>query len=95
MIPEDNSGAVTRLEAFSDTDFAANMTVRKSMTGGIVMLNEMAVSGGARKQEGVFLSTMEVVHRGEIRQVGAGSRRIPHEGVKRDEAFDTARARAH
>uniref|UniRef100_A0AAV1UAX8 Uncharacterized protein n=1 Tax=Peronospora matthiolae TaxID=2874970 RepID=A0AAV1UAX8_9STRA len=48
-----------RLEEFSDADFAADKTDRKSMTGGIVMLNGMAVSWGARKQGGVSLSTME------------------------------------
>uniref|UniRef100_A0AAV1UWI0 Polyprotein n=1 Tax=Peronospora matthiolae TaxID=2874970 RepID=A0AAV1UWI0_9STRA len=59
MIAEDNLGAEMRLEAFSDADFAADKTDRKSMTGGIVMLNGMAVSWGARKQGGVSLSTME------------------------------------
>uniref|UniRef100_A0AAV1TTK9 Reverse transcriptase Ty1/copia-type domain-containing protein n=1 Tax=Peronospora matthiolae TaxID=2874970 RepID=A0AAV1TTK9_9STRA len=59
MIPEDNLGAAMRLEAFSDADFAADKTDRKSMTGGIVMLNGMAVSWGAQKQGGVSLSTME------------------------------------
>uniref|UniRef100_A0AAV1TLG6 RNase H type-1 domain-containing protein n=1 Tax=Peronospora matthiolae TaxID=2874970 RepID=A0AAV1TLG6_9STRA len=48
-----------RLEAFSDADFAADNTDRKSMTGGIVMLNGMAVSWGARKQGDVSLSTIE------------------------------------
>ena len=59
MIPEDNLGAAMHLEAFSDADFAADKTGRKSMTGGIVMLNGMAVSWGARKQGGVSISTME------------------------------------
>uniref|UniRef100_A0AAV1TI68 Uncharacterized protein n=1 Tax=Peronospora matthiolae TaxID=2874970 RepID=A0AAV1TI68_9STRA len=59
MIAEDNLGAAIRLEAFSDADFAADKTDRKSMTGGIVMLNGMAVSWAARKQGGVSLSTME------------------------------------
>uniref|UniRef100_A0AAV1U6F0 RNase H type-1 domain-containing protein n=1 Tax=Peronospora matthiolae TaxID=2874970 RepID=A0AAV1U6F0_9STRA len=59
MIPEDILGAAMRLEAFSDADFAADKTDRKSMTGGIVMLNGMAVSWGAWKQGGVSLSTME------------------------------------
>uniref|UniRef100_A0AAV1TB36 Reverse transcriptase Ty1/copia-type domain-containing protein n=1 Tax=Peronospora matthiolae TaxID=2874970 RepID=A0AAV1TB36_9STRA len=59
MIPEDNLGVAMRLELFSDADFAADKTDRKSMTGGIMMLNGMAVSWGARKQGGVSLSTME------------------------------------
>uniref|UniRef100_A0AAV1T0W9 Uncharacterized protein n=1 Tax=Peronospora matthiolae TaxID=2874970 RepID=A0AAV1T0W9_9STRA len=59
MIPEDNLGAAIRLEAFRDADFAAYKTDRKSMTGGIVMLNGMAVSWGAWKQGGVSLSTTE------------------------------------
>uniref|UniRef100_A0AAV1TUD3 Polyprotein n=1 Tax=Peronospora matthiolae TaxID=2874970 RepID=A0AAV1TUD3_9STRA len=53
MIPKDNYCAPMRLEAFSDADFAADKTDRKSMTGGIVMLNGMAVSWVARELIGL------------------------------------------
>ena len=47
------------LEAFSDADFAGDKGERKSMTGGVLRLNGMTVSWGARKQCGFSLSTME------------------------------------
>ena len=50
---------VPRIEAFSDADFAVDKGDRKSMTGGVLCLNGMMVSWGARKQGGVSLSTME------------------------------------
>uniref|UniRef100_A0AAV1T2Z2 Reverse transcriptase Ty1/copia-type domain-containing protein n=1 Tax=Peronospora matthiolae TaxID=2874970 RepID=A0AAV1T2Z2_9STRA len=60
MIPEDNLGAAMRLEAFSGADFATDKTDRKSMTGGIVMLNEMAVSWVARELLGLREMLCEV-----------------------------------
>ncbi|OWZ15971.1 putative mitochondrial protein, partial [Phytophthora megakarya] len=45
--------------AFSDADFAADKTDRKSVTGGLLTLDGMAVSWICKKQGGVSLSTME------------------------------------
>uniref|UniRef100_A0AAV1V3X7 Reverse transcriptase Ty1/copia-type domain-containing protein n=2 Tax=Peronospora matthiolae TaxID=2874970 RepID=A0AAV1V3X7_9STRA len=59
MKPEYDGDGTMRLEAFSDADYAADKSDRKSMTGGVVRLNGMAVSWSARKQGGVALSTME------------------------------------
>ncbi|KAE8898050.1 hypothetical protein PF005_g9403 [Phytophthora fragariae] len=54
-----NSGAALRLEGFSDADFAADKTNRKSVTGGVVLLNGMPILWVCKKQGGVALSTME------------------------------------
>uniref|UniRef100_A0AAV1SYJ7 Polyprotein n=1 Tax=Peronospora matthiolae TaxID=2874970 RepID=A0AAV1SYJ7_9STRA len=59
MKPEYDGDGTMRLEAFSDADYAADKSDRKSVTGGVVRLNRMAVSWSARKQGGVALSTME------------------------------------
>ena len=48
-----------KLEAYSDAEFSADKVDRKSLTGGVVLLNGMAVSWTAKKQGGVSLSTME------------------------------------
>ena len=56
---EQDDHEALRLDAFTDTDFAANKADRKSMTGGVLRLNGIAVSWGARKQGGMSLSTME------------------------------------
>lgn len=45
--------------AFSDADFAADKQARKSVTGGLVTLDDMPVSWVCKKQGGVSLSTME------------------------------------
>ncbi|KAG6613467.1 Integrase catalytic core protein [Phytophthora cinnamomi] len=45
--------------AYSDADFAADKEDRKSVTGGLVTLDGMAVAWVCRKQGGVSLSTME------------------------------------
>uniref|UniRef100_A0AAV1UB90 Uncharacterized protein n=1 Tax=Peronospora matthiolae TaxID=2874970 RepID=A0AAV1UB90_9STRA len=49
----------SELESHSDADFAADKLDRKSLTGGVIFLNGMAVSWTAKKQGGVSLSTME------------------------------------
>ncbi|KAE9047555.1 hypothetical protein PR003_g3591 [Phytophthora rubi] len=54
-----NSGAALRLEGFSDADFAADKTNRKSVTGGVVLLNGMPILWVRKKHGGVALSTME------------------------------------
>uniref|UniRef100_A0AAV1UPI6 Polyprotein n=1 Tax=Peronospora matthiolae TaxID=2874970 RepID=A0AAV1UPI6_9STRA len=59
MKPRDVRCASTKLESFSDADFAADKSDRKSLTGGIILLNGMAISWSAKKQGGVSLSTME------------------------------------
>ena len=48
-----------QLEAYSDADFAAEKSDRKSLTGGIIRMNGMPVSWTSKKQGGVSLSTME------------------------------------
>ena len=59
MAPTRTIRTALRLKAYSDTDFAADKADRKSLTGGVVLLNEMAVSCIAKTQGGVSLSTME------------------------------------
>ena len=48
-----------QLEAYSDADFAAEKSDRKSLTGGIIRLNGTSVSWTSKKQGGVSLSTMK------------------------------------
>uniref|UniRef100_A0AAV1UAV5 Uncharacterized protein n=1 Tax=Peronospora matthiolae TaxID=2874970 RepID=A0AAV1UAV5_9STRA len=59
----DNAAALhcqnVSLDAFSDADFAGDRADRKSMTGGVLLLNVMPIRWDARKQGGVSLSTME------------------------------------
>ena len=56
----DREGSLPRvLQAYSNADFTSDKVDRKAMTGGMLLLNRMAVSWGARKQGGVSLSTME------------------------------------
>ncbi|CAI5725764.1 unnamed protein product [Peronospora destructor] len=59
MKPSDGRCASTKLESYSDADFAADKNDRKSLTGGIILLNGMAVGWSTKKQGGVSLSTME------------------------------------
>ena len=59
MTPAQENCQELQLEAFSDADFAGDKVERKSITGGVLRLNGMAVIWGARKQGGVSLSTME------------------------------------
>ena len=59
MEPSEDGRASTKLEAYSDSDFAADKSDRKSLTGGIILLNGMTVGWSAKKQGGVSLSTME------------------------------------
>ena len=47
------------LEAYSDADFAADKADRKSLTGGVVLLNGMSVLCCDKKQAGMSLSTIE------------------------------------
>ena len=48
-----------KIVGYSDADFAADRTDRKSITGGWITVDEMPVSWMAKKQGGVSLSTME------------------------------------
>ena len=50
--------ASTKLESYSDSDFAADTSDRKALTGDIILLNGMAVGWSAKKQGGVSLSTI-------------------------------------
>ncbi|CAI5733966.1 unnamed protein product [Hyaloperonospora brassicae] len=59
MEPDREGRSPPALQAYSDADFASDKLDRKSMTGGMLLLNGTAVSWGARKQGGVSLSTME------------------------------------
>uniref|UniRef100_A0AAV1VGV3 LAGLIDADG endonuclease n=1 Tax=Peronospora matthiolae TaxID=2874970 RepID=A0AAV1VGV3_9STRA len=59
LTPSENDGMSIVVKNYSDADFAADKSDRKSLTGGSVLLNGMAVSWCAKKQGGVMLSTME------------------------------------
>ena len=48
-----------KIVGYSDADFAADRTDRKSITGGWITVDGMPVSWMAKKQGGVSLSTME------------------------------------
>uniref|UniRef100_A0AAV1VBP2 Polyprotein n=1 Tax=Peronospora matthiolae TaxID=2874970 RepID=A0AAV1VBP2_9STRA len=60
MEPAKHLDVKIQLEAYSDADFAAEKSDRKSLTGGIIRLNGMPVSWTSKKQGGVSLSTMEM-----------------------------------
>ena len=49
MKPRDVRCSSTKLESFSDADFAADKSDRKSLTGGIILPNGMAISWSAKK----------------------------------------------
>lgn len=53
---KDEGGPV---EAYSDADYAASKTDRKSVRGGVLMVGGMVVGWLCKKQECVALSTME------------------------------------
>uniref|UniRef100_A0AAV1UL91 Polyprotein n=1 Tax=Peronospora matthiolae TaxID=2874970 RepID=A0AAV1UL91_9STRA len=59
MKPAKTSKGELQLESYSDADFAAEKSDRKSLTGGIVYLNGMPVSWTAKKKGGVSLSTIK------------------------------------
>ena len=59
MAPARTSCDALQLEAYSDAEFAADNADRKSLTGGVVLLNGMAVSWTATRQGGVSLLTIE------------------------------------
>uniref|UniRef100_A0AAV1T9G7 Uncharacterized protein n=1 Tax=Peronospora matthiolae TaxID=2874970 RepID=A0AAV1T9G7_9STRA len=59
MEPAKHLDIKIQLEAYSDADFAAEKSDRKSFTGSIIRLNGMPVSWTSKKQGGVSLSTME------------------------------------
>uniref|UniRef100_A0AAV1UA30 Uncharacterized protein n=1 Tax=Peronospora matthiolae TaxID=2874970 RepID=A0AAV1UA30_9STRA len=59
MTPSENDRMSIVVENYSDADFASDKSDRKSLTGGIIFLNGMAVSWCAKKQGGVSLSIME------------------------------------
>ncbi|CAH0478328.1 unnamed protein product [Peronospora belbahrii] len=48
------------VEAYSDADYAADKTDRRSVSGGVMMAAGMVVGWMCKKQECVVLSTMEV-----------------------------------
>uniref|UniRef100_A0AAV1TRH3 Uncharacterized protein n=1 Tax=Peronospora matthiolae TaxID=2874970 RepID=A0AAV1TRH3_9STRA len=58
MEPVKVSDGELQRESYSDADFAAENSDRKSLTGEIVRLNGMPVRQTAKKQDGVTLSTM-------------------------------------
>ena len=55
MKPDREGRSPLALQAYSDADFAIDKLYRKSMTGGMLLLNGMAKSWGARKLGGVSL----------------------------------------
>ncbi|KAG3067236.1 hypothetical protein PI124_g21838 [Phytophthora idaei] len=55
-----------KVVAYSDADFAADKEDRKSVTGGLVTVDEMAVSWVCKKQTGVSLSTMEAEYTASV-----------------------------
>uniref|UniRef100_A0AAV1TDT7 Polyprotein n=1 Tax=Peronospora matthiolae TaxID=2874970 RepID=A0AAV1TDT7_9STRA len=59
MEPVKHLDVKIQLEAYSDADFAAEKSDRKSLTGGIIRLNGMPVGWTSKKQGGVSLSTVE------------------------------------
>uniref|UniRef100_A0AAV1TPW1 Uncharacterized protein n=1 Tax=Peronospora matthiolae TaxID=2874970 RepID=A0AAV1TPW1_9STRA len=59
MEPYRESSSPPVLQAYSDADFARDKLDHRSMTGGMLLLNGMAVIWGALKQGGVSLSTIE------------------------------------
>lgn len=59
MKKSEGSEKTISLESHSDADFAADKDDRKSLTGGVICLNGMAVSWLCKKQGGVSLSTVE------------------------------------
>ena len=59
MAPARTSRDTLELAAYSDADFAVDNADRKSLTGGVVLLNSMAASWSVKKQDGVSLSTVE------------------------------------
>ena len=66
------------LAAYSDADFAADMTDRKLLTGGVVLLNGMEVAWSAKVQCGLLLSNMEAefVAASEVARVIIGLRQV-------------------
>ena len=59
ITPRKNKGMSIMVESYSDADFTADKIDRKSLTGGTILLNGMAVSWCAKKQGGLSLFTME------------------------------------
>ena len=59
MAPTQTSRDALQLKACSDTNYATDKADRKSLMGGVVYLNWMAVSWTSKKQGCVSLSTME------------------------------------
>ncbi|CAI5732635.1 unnamed protein product [Peronospora farinosa] len=59
MKPTKNAGKSVTLESYSDADFAADKADRKSLTGGVIRLNWIAVSWTAKKQGDVALFTIK------------------------------------
>ena len=57
--PSAMKGEVVRVEAFSDADYAADKTNRKSVSGGVLMVDGMIVGWLCKKQKYVALSSME------------------------------------
>jgi hypothetical protein len=58
-LPKWNGTGKVSVEAYSDADWADNKSDRKSVSGGLVLLNGIPVSWPCKKQTCVALSTLE------------------------------------
>jgi hypothetical protein len=58
-LPKWNATRKVSIEAYSDADWADNKSDRKSVSGGLVLLNGVPVSWTCKKQTCVALSTLE------------------------------------
>jgi hypothetical protein len=58
-LPKWNGTGKVSVEAYSDADWADNKSDRKSVSGGLVLLNGIPVSWSCKKQTCVALSTLE------------------------------------
>ena len=56
MKPNEDGRALTNLESYSDFDFAADNSDRKSFNGGIILLNGMEIGWITKNQGGLSLS---------------------------------------
>ena len=56
---ENNPTYPIKIESWSDADFAADKSDRKSVSGCVLMMYGAVVSWSCKKQTGVSLSTME------------------------------------
>ena len=59
MGTSNNANTTTTIKAYSDSDYAGSKDDRKSITGGVVLMDGMVLNWICKKQGGVSLSTME------------------------------------